>query len=191
MISTTIFGSGNMGSAIDGLLSAAGGSVQHVGKSERATIEGDLVILAVPYEGLAEIARDYADQLGGRIVVDITNPLDFETFDRLEVPADSSAAAELQAALPDARVVKAFNTDFAATLESKQVGSETTTVLVAGDDANAKEQLIDTVQAIGLAAIDAGPLARARELEALGFLQLALANDEKITWSGGFSLATG
>ena len=191
MISATIFGSGNMGGAIGELLSVAGASVQHVGESENATIEGDVVILAVPYEALSDIVKRYGNQLHGRVVVDITNPVDFETFDALKVPAGSSAAAELQAALPDARVVKAFNTTFADTLSSKQVGPNATTVLVAGDDDGAKEKLIDAVRACGLAAVDAGPLARAHELEGLGFLQLTLANDEKISWSAGFGLVTG
>ena len=67
----------------------------------------------------------------GKVVVDITNPLDFQTFDSLVVPADGSAAAELAAKLPQAKVVKAFNTNFAATLGTGKVGQNTTTVLVA------------------------------------------------------------
>ena len=55
------------------------------------------------------------DSLAGKVVVDITNPLNFETFDSLTVPADSSAAAEIAAALPQSQVLKAFNTTFAAT----------------------------------------------------------------------------
>ena len=63
-----------------------------------------------------------------------------------------------------------------------------TTVLIAGDDADAKALLADIVTAGGLRAIDAGALRRARELEALGFLQLTLAAGEKISWTGGFGL---
>ena len=76
--------------------------------------------------------------MAGKTVVDITNPLNFETFDSLTVPADSSAAAELAAALPSSKVLKAFNTTFAATLGAKEVGPNKTTVLIAGDDADAK-----------------------------------------------------
>jgi len=61
-------------------------------------------------------------------------------------------------------------------------------VLVAGDDTSAKQALIEAVAASGLGAIDAGSLERARQLEALGFLQLTLANDEKVAWSGGFAV---
>jgi predicted dinucleotide-binding enzyme len=121
-------------------------------------------------------------------VVDITNPLNFETFDELVVPAGGSAAAEIQRALPGARVLKAFNTNFAATLASGRVGESATTVLVAGDDAEAKAALIAGVAAGGLRAIDAGSLKRAHELEAVGFLQLTLAADEKISWTGGFAV---
>ncbi len=86
-------------------------------------------------------------------------------------------------------MLKAFNTNFAATLASKQVGSNPTTVLVAGDDVDAKNTLIDIVRAGGVAAVDAGSLKRARELEAVGFLQLTLAVQEKIQWTGGFAVA--
>lgn len=120
--------------------------------------------------------------------VDLTNPVDFATFDALVVPADSSAAAEIAAALPTARVLKAFNTTFGATLASGKVGDLTTTVLIAGDDTDAKATLAAAVEAGGLKAIDAGSLKRARELEALGFLQITLAAAEKISWTGGFGI---
>jgi hypothetical protein len=61
-------------------------------------------------------------------------------------------------------------------------------VLVAGDDADAKSMLAGVITSGGLKAIDAGALSRARELEALGFLQITLAASEKITWTGGFGV---
>jgi predicted dinucleotide-binding enzyme len=189
MTTITIFGSGNMGGAIASVLARGGASVQHIGSAQKdAAIEGEIVILAVPYAALGTIVADYGRQLSGRTVVDITNPLNFETFDALVVPADSSAAAELQQALPGAKVLKAFNTNFAATLVSGRIGDETTTVLVAGDDAEAKAGLLTAVRAGGLSAIDAGALARARELEAIGFLQLTLAAAEQVGWNAGFAV---
>ncbi|MGO1949471.1 MAG: NADPH-dependent F420 reductase [Mycobacteriaceae bacterium] len=189
MSTITIFGSGNMGQAIDGVIAKGGATVQHIGsKDTGASIDGDIVIFAVPYGALATIAETYGAQLAGKTVVDITNPLDFETFDSLVVPADSSAAAELQASLPDAKVVKAFNTTFAATLAAGTVGGLPTTVLIAGDDADAKNGLIAAIEAGGLAAVDAGALSRARELESVGFLQLTLAASEKIGWDAGFAV---
>jgi len=191
MAGFTIIGTGTMGSAIGGILAAGGADVSHVNTSDegKATIAGDVVVLAVPYPALDAIVEAYGDQLAGKVVVDITNPLNFETFDSLVVPAGSSAAAELATKLPSSRVLKAFNTNFAATLASKQVGGLPTTVLVAGDDAAAKATLVDAVVAGGVAALDAGSLARAHELEALGFLQLTLAVREKVAWTGGFAVA--
>ena len=189
MTSVTIFGSGNMGTAIAGVLTAGGAVVEHVGSADSdATISGDIVILAVPYPALGDIAAKYGPQLAGKVVVDITNPLNFETFDSLTVPADSSAAAELAAALPSSRVLKAFNTTFAATLGAKAVGPNKTTVLIAGDDADAKAALAAAITAGGVDAVDAGALNRARELEAVGFLQLTLAVAGKIGWTGGFGI---
>ena len=190
MTSVTIFGDGNMGTAIADVLSAGGATVDHITTStEDPKVTGDLVVLAVPFPAVADIAEKFADQLAGKTVVDITNPINFSTFDSLTVPADSSSAAELAKALPSSNVLKAFNTTFAATLAAKQVGPTTTTVLIAGDDADAKATLADAVTAGGLDASDVGGLNRARELESLGFLQIGLAIGEKISWTGGFVLA--
>ena len=188
MTNVTIFGTGNMGSAIAGVLAAGGASVEHIGTDTTGTVTGDVVVLAVPYDALADITAKYADQLAGKIVVETTNPLDFSTFDSLVVAAGSSATAELAAALPSSKVLKGFNTTFAATLATKKVGALTTTVLIAGDDAAAKETVVGLITAGGVQAIDAGSLARAHELEALGFLQLTLAAGEKISWTGGFGI---
>ena len=184
----TIFGTGSMGQALSSLAAKGGNSVQIIDSDDTAEVTGDIVILAVPYASVAGIAAERAAQLAGKIVVDISNPLDFETFDSLVVAADSSAAAELADALPNARVLKAFNTTFAGTLSAGVVGANPTTVLIAGDDGDAKAQLAEVVTAGGLRAIDAGSLRRVRELEALGFLQIGLAAGEKIAWTGGFAV---
>jgi hypothetical protein len=191
MTSFTIIGTGTMANAIGGLLAEGGSDVEYVKKEEvgAGSLTGDTVILAVPYAAVAGVVAAYGEQLAGKAVVDITNPLDFETFDSLTVPAGSSAAAEIQAMLPASKVMKAFNTTFAATLAARQVGGLTTTVLIAGDDTDAKGALAAAVEAGGVKAIDAGSLARAHELEALGFLQLTLAAGEKIGWTGGFAVA--
>ena len=165
MTTVSILGAGNMGPAIAGVVEKGGNKVQLLGREDAdKAITGEIVVLAVPYPAVPEILAQRGEQLAGKVLVDITNPLDFETFDSLTVPADSSAAAEIQAALPASRVVKAFNTNFAATRASGQVGAQPTT------------------------AIDAGPLRRARELEAKAFLQISLAAAEKISWTGGFAV---
>lgn len=190
MATFTIFGTGNMANAIGGVVAKGGASVDYIGSSEKsgAQIAGDVVVLAVPYPAIEGIVEAYGDQLADKVVVDITNPLNFETFDELVVPVGGSATTEIQKLLPNSSVVKAFNTNFAATLVSGQVGEQATTVLVAGDDANAKNAVVQAVTAGGLNAIDAGSLKRAHELEAIGFLQLTLAAGEKISWTGGFAV---
>ncbi|GAA1713975.1 NADPH-dependent F420 reductase [Isoptericola hypogeus] len=203
MATISIIGSGNMGAAIAGLALAGGNDVQVVardrakaaatGADVTATgfgepLVGDVVVLALPYPALDDVVATYGDQLAGRTVVDITNPLDFSTFDSLVVPADSSAAAELAAKVPGATVLKAFNTNFAATLASGTVDDVPTTVLVAGDDADAKAGFAAAFDGSGVRVVDAGSLARARELEALGFLQLTLAAGERTQWTTGFAL---
>jgi len=189
MATTTIFGDGNMGTAIGKVLAAGGASVDHITtENSGVPVTGDIVVLAVPHPAVEAILTQYADQLAGKIVVDITNPLDFSTFDDLVVAADGSKAAEIATALPDSTVLKAFNTNFAATLSSGNTGDSTTTVLIAGDDAEAKATLAEAITAGGLATIDAGSLKRARELESIGLLQITLAAGEKIGWTAGFAL---
>ena len=186
----TIIGTGNMGQAIAGIVTKGGNTVELLGQSDAdQPVTGDVVVLAVPHPSVADVIATRGESLAGKVVVDITNPLDFETFDSLVVPSDGSATAQIAAALPESRVIKAFNTTFAATLASGQVGAVPTTVLVAGDDAEAKSLLVDIITAGGVRAIDAGALNRARELEALGFLQLTLAVGEKVSWNGGFGIA--
>ena len=189
MTTVSILGTGNMGPAIASIVTKGGNTAELLGSSDTdRAVTGDIVILAVPYPAISAVLAERADQLAGKIVVDLTNPLNFETFDSLTVPADSSAAAEIQAALPSSRVLKAFNTNFAATLAEGTIGGQPTTVLIAGNDADAKSELSTIIAAAGLNAIDAGSLSRARELEAMGFLQITLAAGEKIAWTGGFAV---
>ena len=185
----TVFGKGNMGTAIAGIFRDAGADVQVLDSHAEAstTVTGESIVLAVPYQALAPIAETFGTQLAGKTVVDITNPLDFATFTLLPA-ADSSATAELAALLPEAHVLKAFNVNFAATLAAKTNGSEPTTVLVAGDDAAAKESFSAAVTAGGLRVLDAGALSRARELEATALLQMSLAASEQISWTNGFAV---
>ena len=190
MAHITVIGTGNMGQAIAKIAIAGGHSIEQLDTSDAdRPVTGDVVVLAVPYPAVADVIATRGDSLAGKVVVDITNPLNFETFDSLVVPADGSAAAEIAAALPQSTVLKAFNTNFAATLASGTVGPVPITVLIAGDDADAKALLAGIVTAGGLNGIDVGSLRRARELEALGFLQLSLAVGEKVSWTGGFAVS--
>jgi predicted dinucleotide-binding enzyme len=189
MTTVSILGKGTMGTAIAGIVERGGNVAESFdSKDTDKPVTGEVVVLAVPYPVVKDVLDQRADQLAGKIVVDITNPLDFETFDSLTVAPDSSATAEIAAALPTSQVLKAFNTNFAATLSSGTVGDAATTVLIAGDDADAKASLAEIVTAGGLVATDSGSLRRARELESLGFLQITLAASEKVGWTGGFAV---
>ena len=191
MTNVSIIGTGNMAQALSSVIGKGGNTVELIAHSEPdKAVTGDIVILAVPYPAVADVIAARGDQFAGKVVVDITNPLDFATFDSLVVPADGSAAAEIAAALPESRVIKAFNTTFAGTLASGTVGALPTTVLIAGDNAEAKTLLAEVITAGGLQATDAGSLNRARELEAIGFLQLTLAAQEKVSWTGGFAVVS-
>ena len=201
MSAVTVIGAGNMGKAIAWRVVAGGNDAQVLTRTpvkvgipgaKHGTVgdplSGDIVVLAVPYAAVPELLALYEGQLDGKVLVDLTNPVDFATFDSLVVPVGSSATAEIAQSVPGASVLKAFNTTFAATLTTGDVGQERTTVLIAGDDADAKAALAAVIEAGGLRAVDAGSLKRAHELEALGFLQLTLAAAEKTPWTGGFGL---
>jgi 8-hydroxy-5-deazaflavin:NADPH oxidoreductase len=120
-----------------------------------------------------DVLARYGDQLDGTVVVDITNPVDPEAFEPLDVQA-GYVAQGIAAARPGARVVKAFNTTFAGTLGDGEVDGQALDVLLASDDDDAKRTVAEFVESSGLRPIDAGPLKRAHELEALGYLHMAL-----------------
>ena len=189
MANITIFGQGNMGQAIASVFTSGGHEVDFVGKEGLTKRAGDIVVLAVPYAAIASILEANKASLAGKILVDISNPVNFENMDELLTPAGSSAAEEIAKLIPEARVVKAFNTNFAATIAAKEVaGKEKTTVQLASADQEAKKILAGFIQEGGLDTIDAGDLKRARELEAMGFLQITLAVREKINWTAGFAV---
>ena len=190
MAHVSIIGTGNMGQAIAAVAGRGGHTVSLLGPADLDAPLGDVVVLAVPYSAVADVIAARGTKLAGKVVVDITNPVNFETFDGLTVDTAGSATAEIAAALPDSTVLKAFNTNFAGTLAAGTVGDLTTTVLIAGDDADAKSLLAGIVTSGGLKALDAGSLSRARELEALGFLQITLAAGEKVPWTAGFGVVS-
>jgi 8-hydroxy-5-deazaflavin:NADPH oxidoreductase len=130
-------------------------------------------VLALWYAAVDDVLRRYGDQLAAKVVVDITNPIDVESFEPLALEA-GSAAQEIAAKAPGAKVVKAFNTTFAGPLREGRVAGHPLDVLIASDDAAAKQTLSRIVTDGGMRPIDAGPLKRAREIEALGYLHMVL-----------------
>jgi 8-hydroxy-5-deazaflavin:NADPH oxidoreductase len=188
----TIIGTGNMARGIANRALAGGNTVTLVGHDTDSArelaaelsgdvrtgtlgdaINGDVVVLAIPYGAIDDVLGGYDGKLAGKVVIDITNPVDFSTFSPLNVEA-GSAAQEIAQKAPGAKVVKAFNTTFASTLVEGQVAGQPLDVLIAGDDDQAKSTVSEVIEAGGLRAVDAGPLARAHELEALGYLHMTL-----------------
>jgi 8-hydroxy-5-deazaflavin:NADPH oxidoreductase len=196
----TIIGAGNMGRAI-GTRAVAGGhqvevldrnpddasalaqelSESAVALSQDAPFGGEIAVIALYYPSTLEAVQQYRDQLAGKVVVEISNPVDTETWDRLATKGDRSAAEEAAELLPQGTpLVKAFNTTFANTLVAGEVAGQQLDVLIAGDDEDAKRKVAQLVEAGGLRPIDVGPLQRARELEQLGLLNLVI--QEPMGW---------
>lgn len=144
------------------------------GELRDAVSASDLVILATPFEGNVALAKAHAALLDGKIVIDISNPLN-DTYSGLVTAPGTSAAETISALLPrGTKVVKAFNTTFAGTLVAGQVAGQTLDVLIAGDDEAAKATVAEFVTSGGLTPIDVGALDRARELEAMALLGITL-----------------
>lgn len=210
-----IIGAGNMGRGIATRLAAGGNEITiydlDTAKAEELATElggtspgsarvaiaetpaeavpaSDVVILASWYGANLDVARQLGGVLDGKIVVDISNPLN-ETYDGLVTEPGTSAAENIRAVLPPkAKLVKAFNTTFAGTLVAGQVAGQPLDVFIAGDDERAKEIVATLVRGGGLDPVDVGPLARARELEALGFLGISLQERLDTGFMSGWKL---
>jgi predicted dinucleotide-binding enzyme len=160
-------------------------SVATVGE---AVAGADVVVLALPYPEGRAVAREQGAALSGVTVVDTCNPVDFSTFDSLLTSPGMSAAEEIAAASPAARVVKAFNTTFASALVAGWVGGLPLDVFLAGDDARAKSQVAELVSGGGMRPVDTGPLRRARELEAFQLLHMTLQGPLGLDWASAVKL---
>jgi hypothetical protein len=154
-----------------------------------AAIAGaDVVVLALPYPEGRIVAREQGAALAGVTVVDTCNPVDFSTFDSLLTSPGMSAAEEIAAANPTARVVKAFNTTFASSLVAGWVGGLPVDVFLAGDHAHAKKQVAALISDGGMRPVDTGPLRRARELEAFQLLHMTLQGPLGLDWASAVKL---
>lgn len=194
MTHINIIGSGHMAQGIAVRMLHAGHPVQIFGRNGDQTrdlveslgpgasgghagnpIDGSIVFLAVPYKETKNLIAEYGEGLNGKIVVDISNPVDVASFDRMATPSGTSAAEETAALLHgQAQVVKAFNTTFAKTLVDGKVAGQPLDVFIAGDSEEAKRSISALVAGSGLRPIDVGPLRRARELEAIMLLIMGL-----------------
>lgn len=204
-MNVTIIGAGNMGKGIgtriiagnhsltifdkDGekakeLASDLGAHVQGDGES----ITGDVIIFALPYAAIPEVIEKYQDQFTGKILVDISNPVDFQTFELLP-PADSSGAEEISKLLPGgSRLVKAFNTTFAGTLVQGEVDEKKLDVFIASDDKEAAETIVKLAEDGGLRGLYVGPLKRARALEGFQLIQMSLQEKLGTNWMSALKI---
>ena len=184
-----IIGAGNVGRALAGSLTRAGHDVvvsathpEHAreaaaetGATAAATnvdaiSDAAVVVLAVPSTAFEGLATEIGDALAGKVVVDVSN--------RPTPSPDGTAtsiAEELQDKLPGTSVVKAFNTAFASLQANPQVAGIALDGFVAGDDAKAKQTVLDVVESIGFRPVDAGSLAAARTLEGMAWLNISRA----------------
>lgn len=199
----TIIGNGNMAKGIGTRLVSGGHSVSIHAREEAkgneladqlkkvtdaadvsvAPVGSDteeIVILTTPYTEVESVGEEYGG-FAGKVVVDITNPVDFETFQLIPEPGQSGAQ-EIAALLPEATVVKAFNTTLAGALEAGEIEGKQLDVFIAGDDEAAKAKVSELVKTSGMRPIDVGPLANARHLEGFGLIQMAIQEQIGTNW---------
>lgn len=160
------------------------GSAKELGQP----IEDEIVIIAAPYTGILDITEKHGEILAGKIIVDISNPIDFGTFELLP-PKDTSGAEEIAKKLPaGTHVLKAFNTTFAGTLTAGTVDGKEIDVFIAGDDAEAKQKLKEAVGACGLRCLDAGPLSHAKHLEGFQLVHMSLQSALGTNWMSAIKI---
>ena len=200
-----IIGAGNVGRALATSSTRAGHSVtisaahrehaqsvaQQTGaraatSNREAVATAELVILAVPYPTVASVLADLDGALDGKVLVDATNRVN--PADPASVLDGTSAAEVIQARVPAARVVKAFNTAFASRQANPAVDGRPTDGFVAGDDAPAKATVLELVSGIGFRPIDAGTLVMARVLEGMALLNIMHQIRTQGAWQAGWKL---
>jgi predicted dinucleotide-binding enzyme len=151
-----------------------------------AVQDADLVVLAVPGSAVRAVATEIADAVGSGVVVDSTNPLN-ATYTDLDIEG-VSGAADLQALLPSAKVVKAFNTVFASRYAAPTENGEAVDLYIAGDHADAKSGVAELGASLGFRPLDVGGLRMARSLEELAFLNITLNAGNGWVWQTAWRL---
>jgi len=195
-INVTVIGSGSMAAGLVKQLTRAGHRVLVTGRNAAKAqalahahgaralkpvdaAASDVIIVATGYADAVGALRSLGD-LHGKVVIDITNPLTAD-YMGLTLGHTTSAAEEIAAAVPEAKVVKAFNTVFAQVLDQgASLGDDPVPVFVAGDDSQAKSEAAGLARSMGFDVIDAGPLRNARYLEPLAGLNIYLGYGAKL-----------
>ncbi len=184
-----IIGDGRVGSALKRGLENSGYEVRAVGNNPVRVAEiakwGEVVVLAVPYAAINETLKEIGEGVDGKILIDVTNVI---TEGGPLSEHSTSGAERLQKRVPNAVVVKAFNTVFATHMNNGSAKGRQLTLLVAGDSASAKTRVMDIGRDIGFDPVDAGPLPNARLLESLGNLNIDLGLKLGMGTDIGFAL---
>ena len=150
------------------LAEATGGTVSGADNATAAA-QGDVVVVAVPWEGHRELLTGLASQLAGKVVVDCVNPLGFDKRGAFALPVEEGSAAEQAAALlPDSTVVGAFHHVSAVLLDDPDVTWVDTDVLVLGEDREATDLVSALADSIpGIRGLYGGRLRNSHQVEAL------------------------
>jgi hypothetical protein len=161
-----VYGSRNPDSEKSQNLVAMTGKNASITTQVLAAQAADIVVLAVPWPAMETVAQNLGS-LDGKIVIDISMPVE-QAEDGYYVSIVATSSAEMiQSWNPGARVVKAFATQASYVIDDPDVVGGPVTVPIAADDRAAKEQVARIVAAMGLDPVDAGPLRLSREIEAL------------------------
>jgi len=173
-----IIGKGNVGTALYNGLTKAGHQIKFGHRDPKENVEdaakwGELIILAVPHENADNAIENIKPYVDGKIVIDVMNAIG-PTMN-LGISCTTSTAEQTQKKLPQAYVVKAFNTVFAPNQSTARVGKEQLTAFIAGDNLGAKQTVAQLTKDIGFDPIDCGPLRAARNIEAMANLIINLA----------------
>ncbi len=154
-----------------------------------AVQQGEVIILAVPYPKVEEILKS-VPSLEGKILIDCTNPLKPD-LSGLLIGHTTSAAEEIAKLAKGAKVVKSLNTTGAENMVNPLLGTERLSMLICGDDLEAKQTVADLVKDLGFTPIDTGPLYHARYLEPLAMLWIDMAIIQRRGRQFGFKLING
>lgn len=173
--------------AVDVKVNNPAADVEAVECTREASWEADIIILAVPYAAEAELAEKIREVANQKIVISIANPLN-ETYSALVTAPDTSAAEELQKLLPNAKVVKAFNTTFAGDFKQPIIDGKQVDAFIAGNDEEALLITSELVSTAGFNPIIAGDLSVSRTLESMQLLLIQLTMKYNYNWVAGWKI---
>jgi 8-hydroxy-5-deazaflavin:NADPH oxidoreductase len=158
-----------------GVRSASTQELPYSSATFKEAAEGaDMVAIAIPFTACAEVLPELAEVTKGKIVIDSTNPLNADWSPKL-LGQENSASEEISRLLPEAYVVKAFNTIFADVMNAPVRDGQAITAFIAGDNNQAKQKVTALASDIGYAPLDTGSLYTARYLESMAHLNIQIA----------------